>query len=264
MSNHTAWMAISYLRAGLSVFPLAENSKRPAGSWEQYQRQLASIGDASAWQCCNLGIATGEISGVVVVDCESEANAAWFLKYRAAGLTPGMVATPRGIHLYFRHPGQRVPNITHARDEAGISRYDIRGDGGYVVAPPSTVSGKQYTWLREFLDAARLPEFRMSWRPGKQAEKQAEKQQQPTGLSKQATTTTDRAVTDGEAYIMRIHAVSGQGGHGDTWRAVNRLKDSGISEAEAYEVLSRWNSSNAEPPWSEAELLHKIKDCFSR
>ena len=153
-------------------------------------------------------------------------------------------------------------NAQHISDERGISRYDIRGDGGYVVAPPSKVNGKEYRWLRGFLDPARLPPFRMAWRP----EKQAETHQQPAGLSHQhhRQSSAGKPVTDGEAYIMRIQAVSGQGGHSATWRAVNRLKDTGMSEAEAYEILIRWNSTNSEPPWSERELLHKVTDCFSR
>ena len=50
-----------------------------------------------------------------------------------------VVETPRGVHLYFRHPGTHVGNRTRVKDETAKPRYDIRGDGGYVVAPPSEV-----------------------------------------------------------------------------------------------------------------------------
>jgi hypothetical protein len=67
-----------------------------------------------------------------------------------------------GRHLYLAHPGQPVPNDTGRRLGAGI---DVRGDGGYVVAPPSRhISGDSYSvvswgrslpdlppWLRELL-----------------------------------------------------------------------------------------------------------------
>src|SRR5690606_20570683 len=48
-----------------------------------------------------------------------------------------------GFHVYFRHPGGRVPNST-SKVAPGV---DVRGDGGFVVAPPSVhASGKSYAW----------------------------------------------------------------------------------------------------------------------
>jgi putative DNA primase/helicase len=48
-----------------------------------------------------------------------------------------------GRHLYFQHPGSRVPT-TSGNLGPGL---DTRGDGGYIVAPPSLhVSGKGYKW----------------------------------------------------------------------------------------------------------------------
>jgi putative DNA primase/helicase len=47
-----------------------------------------------------------------------------------------------GVHIYFRHPGSRVGN--HVGIWSGI---DLRGDGGYVVAPPTELErGRAYTW----------------------------------------------------------------------------------------------------------------------
>src|SRR5690606_17775107 len=52
------------------------------------------------------------------------------------------VRTGKGRHLYFRHPGGTVRNFT--RKLPGL---DLRGDGGYVVAPPSThANGERYVW----------------------------------------------------------------------------------------------------------------------
>lgn len=262
-NQHNTEQAVRYLSAGLSVFPLAENSKRPTQSWEQYQQRRADRSAAEAWQAGNLGIVTGQISGVVVVDCESEENALWFMTYRSAGLLPGMVKTPRGIHLYYQHTGETVKNATHIRDGAGVSRYDIRGDGGYVVAPPSTVKGKRYRWLREFESPADLPYFRPDWRPEQVTPQKAPITSNPPG-KRPLPSVTGKEIKDGAAYIQNISAHSGQGGHADTWRAANRLRDSGLSESEALDTLREWNQTNAHPPWSDRELAWKIKDCYSR
>ena len=53
-----------------------------------------------------------------------------------------------------------------------------------------------------------------------------------------------------------------EGGHGATWIVVNRLRDAGLGEAEALLALQRWNRTDADPPWSDAELLHKVVDVY--
>jgi hypothetical protein len=60
------------------------------------------------------------------------------------GLTsPVTSLTGKGRQLFYRHPGGKLSNAV--RKFPGI---DIRGDGGYVVAPPSIhPNGKRYQWL---------------------------------------------------------------------------------------------------------------------
>ena len=79
----------------------------------------------------NVGIVTGAVSGIVVLDVdgsEGEASLARLGEIQATA----EVRTARGRHLYFAHPGYGV------RNSAGKlgPKLDVRGDGGYVVAPP--------------------------------------------------------------------------------------------------------------------------------
>jgi hypothetical protein len=62
--------------------------------------------------------------------------------------------------------------------------------------------------------------------------------------------------------IRRIHANAGEGGHNATFRAACNLRAAGLSEDEALRVLSDWNETNASPPWSAADLIHKIRSAF--
>ena len=73
----------------------------------------------------------------------------------------------------------------------------------------------------------------------------------------------DERVRRARAYIARIPgAVSGANGHSATFHAACVLvKDFALSEADAFDVLSEWNST-CEPPWSDRELRHKIESAL--
>ena len=98
----------------------------------------------------NIGVATGKMSGIFVLDIDIKNNAGGEASLaeleREHGALPKTVEAKTcsgGRHLYFRYPEQGVGCKTGIRK--GI---DIRGDGGYVIAPPSMVDGKPYEWTR--------------------------------------------------------------------------------------------------------------------
>jgi hypothetical protein len=77
---------------------------------------------------------------------------------------------------------------------------------------------------------------------------------------------TPRAVIDrARAYLNKVpHAVSGQGGHDATFRAACALiQGFALPEHEALQLLAEWNA-HCQPPWSEAELRHKIQDAMRK
>ncbi len=95
----------------------------------------------------NLGIVTGSISGIIALDIDKkhggyETLAALEAKYGALPSTLRFNTGGGGIHILFRHPGKEIRNsVGHLG--SGI---DVRGDGGYIVAPPSLhVSGNTYS-----------------------------------------------------------------------------------------------------------------------
>ena len=114
----------SYLDHGFSIFPIENGRKSPLVLWEQFQRKAAGIGRIKLWvqdyRNSNWGIVTGQVSGIVVLDfdteeAEAEANELGLPK------TP-IVKTPRGRHYYYKHPGQRTQNATGL-----LGGMDIRG-----------------------------------------------------------------------------------------------------------------------------------------
>lgn len=127
---------------GFSLFPLGHNSKRPVDDWETFQEIPASPAQLAAWsaQPYNTGVATGAVSGCVVLDCD---NLAARMEAESRGVPDTFtVSTPRGTHFYFKHPGHPCINragkkwTTFAGGEP-VEGWDLRGDGGYVVGPGS-------------------------------------------------------------------------------------------------------------------------------
>ncbi len=129
-------------RLGFSTFPVERGGKRPLMKWERFQSERPDLATLEQWaqRETNVGIATGAVSGLLVLDLDSAEAVA---EAKALGLPDTLtVRTGKGLHAYFKHPGGKVGN------RAGIKPgWDIRGDGGYVVGPGSLhPSGRRYEW----------------------------------------------------------------------------------------------------------------------
>ena len=128
---------------GFSVFPVVHRDKRPAlPSWKAYQTERAMPVTIAGWasRASNIGIATGAVSNLIVLDLD---NADAIAEAERRGLPDTLtVRTGKGRHVYFAHPGVTCGN------RAGIfPGADIRGDGGYVVGPGSIhPNGSAYEW----------------------------------------------------------------------------------------------------------------------
>jgi hypothetical protein len=98
------------------------------------------------WPDANVGVVTGAVSGLVVLDVDPRHGGDESLAVLEGihGTLPRTVESLTGgggQHLYFRHPGTVVPSRSIA---PGL---DIKGDGGLVVSPPSQhISGRVYRW----------------------------------------------------------------------------------------------------------------------
>jgi hypothetical protein len=137
--------AIDYISMGMSVIPLAKD-KKPLISWLEFQKRKASEDEVRAWfdkyPDANIGIVTGCISDLTVVDCDSD-NATEYFRSNYQGETP-VVKTPKGTHFYFKYK-EGVRNAARILPDT-----DIRSEGGYVVAPPSSNgTGLQYVWTKD-------------------------------------------------------------------------------------------------------------------
>ena len=103
------------------------------------------------WPGCNIGIATGRESGLIVLDVDPDhgGDESFLSLIADNGVLPPTVESLTGgggRHLLFLHPGVEIRNIQDNPDLLGPG-LDIRADGGQIVAPPSLhKSGQRYVW----------------------------------------------------------------------------------------------------------------------
>lgn len=131
------------------VFPVSARGKAPLckhGVKEATNNPSVIAEWWRRWPYANIGLATGQSSKVVVLDIDAKPDAEEALfqfekKYCSLPPTPHVKTGGSGFHFYF-HTSERMQNKIGL--EQGI---DFKGDGGYVILPPSThASGKTYDW----------------------------------------------------------------------------------------------------------------------
>jgi predicted RNA-binding Zn-ribbon protein involved in translation (DUF1610 family) len=170
--NMSLEYALRYAAAGLRVHPLYEvdpatqvcacpagaectekqRGKHPRlGAWQQKATTNAEEVRAwwSRWPRAGVGLATGSASRCWVLDLDGPEAGAWYeAQVQKHGLTRTLgVHTSRGFHLYWRWPADAVVKNAQGLKAVGAPNVDVRGEGGYVCAPPTVHrSGHVYTW----------------------------------------------------------------------------------------------------------------------
>ena len=146
--------AIEYAKKGFAVFPLKYRDKVPLTRNGCKDATTDAVQIKAWWQKypnANIGLATGSVSqNVFVIDLDIDEDRGidgyhsledWQREHGDFPETWTAITGRGGYHLYYRGNG-RIKN------RAGIiDGVDIRGNGGYVVAPPSIhKNGNRYEW----------------------------------------------------------------------------------------------------------------------
>jgi hypothetical protein len=148
---------------GLHVFPCAPRGKTPICPHGCLDATTDPKKIDDWWQLqpnANVAIATGQNSNVWVLDIDGMAGELTLkeleAKHGALPSTVEVITGSGGRHLYFAwHDG-----IRNSAKQLGAG-LDVRGQGGYVIAPPSIhPSGRQYHWS---VDTAQKPVAAPAW-----------------------------------------------------------------------------------------------------
>lgn len=129
--------ALQYHSLDLPVIPcMGDNGKVACVKWGCYKERLPKYKEVTGWQSqfpkANLGLLTGDVSGITVIDIDTGKPDIIKQMIKHFGETPIKVKTPSGgMHLYYRYHDEQ----SHTGIE-GLP-VDVRANGGYVIAPPS-------------------------------------------------------------------------------------------------------------------------------
>lgn len=223
--------ALALAQKSFHIFPCRPHDKRPA--------TVNGLKDATtdpdiirAWwrqqPLNNIAVATGEASGIFVVDVDGlDAEAALRRLEEEHGALPATVEviTARGRHIYFKWPQEPV------RNSAGkiAEHVDVRGANGYVLVPPSVhPSGRRYRWS---VDSANSIANAPDWLLAKQK-----------GAAAAVTTTLSaewRELVEGVGEGARDCSLTRLAGH---------LLRHHVNPFVTLGLLQSWNATNCTPP----------------
>jgi len=197
------------------------------------------------WPEANVGLATGRAAGFFVLDVDGPEGAETLkaLENTQGPLPPTpTVATGNGKHFYFKYPENgEIKNKT--KFAPGL---DTRGEGGYVVAPPSDhVSGRRYEWLvsPDEVGLAEAPSWLVELISRRS---QSSDGQGRTGIDPlQVLAGVPEGERDNKLFLYACH-----------------LRGKGLTREEA-EVLVLQAAGNCKPPFPEREALRKVESAWS-
>ena len=152
--EETLEAALWYVKHGYSVIPIVPSNKIPPKGFhvEQFRKRLATEAEIKGWfdtePNYNIAVVTGELSGVCVVDFDTHKpsyDPAIAYDYFGDYDNVPTASTPRGgRHLWFKYPEDKKLTI----NTEAVPGIDFRGEGGYILVPPSkNGTGNPYAWV---------------------------------------------------------------------------------------------------------------------
>lgn len=188
-----------------------------------------------------------------------------------------------GRHLYFKHPGGDlvVPNrqlidlpkpetwTSEAYlDKRGkrlvLSALQIRGDGGYVLAPPSRhKSGRTYSWEGD-LKPGRGPCAEIPPALLEAITRRAGTRPHDDPVPEGNYPPLDERIKRAKAYINKMpEAIQGEHGSTTTFSVAMRLvRGFALPQGVAYDILAEDYNPRCVPQWSADELSRKIDEAL--
>lgn len=240
--------ALAYAKRDWPVFPCKPRGPEAKKPFTPHGFKDAATDTAqihswwTQWPDALIGMPTGECSGQVVLDVDmdasegknGEAALGELLASHDAVLPETRTArTPRGgRHLYFQHPGGKV--VT--RTDWPAPALDVRGDGGYVVLPPSVSAFGAYLWLSEAA-AALLPPWLAELLTAPTVPAASPVNQAPAGTIANVNAANEARIRDALRFVPAAPR--------DTWRDVGFALKAQLGES-GWPIFDEWSRTAPE------------------
>lgn len=252
---------------GFYCFPLLPGKKLPAvKNWNS-----PSLAEAWAFGLNdNIGIYTGafrESGALIVVDIDNKGakrgdETILALELAGKDFPPTLeVATPTGgRHLYYR-----CAEPVRSGVEVLGPAIDIRSANGFVVAPGSRMDGSAggdaavvgtYAFAEPLAELAWAPQWLID-ACGRPRERSTIEVKPLEGYAREVAYAKAQKYLNEEAPI----AAQGEGGDIGTFKVACRVRDFGVSPADALALMLDWNE-RCEPPWSMDDLSRKVENAY--
>lgn len=240
MGDELSKAAEKYAKLGLAVFPVLPRSKKPATKHglKDATTDISTIREG--WHrnpMFNIGMATGAASGgVVVIDIDVDPDSGkdgfeylnkWEREHGELPETVTSITGRGGRHMFYR-VRDKVTNTTN--EDYGI---DLRGDGGYVMMPPSIhPNGTTYQWENDPED------YSVAWAD--------------ENVLAFMDSVRPRA-TAGQRFELKTEIRSGNR-NGELFKYASSLQARGITDSDLSTLVHKANDERCKPQLSHAEV----------
>lgn len=228
--------------------PVSAGGKQPLVAWRTFQSKRPTPDEVrdwfEQWPVANVGIVTGQISNLVVLDVDrahhgEDSLADLVARFGPLPATVTALSGGGGRHYYFAATADPQP----LRSRVGLTEgIDIRAEGGVVVAPPSRhASGGRYQWITapsDTMSPAPIPRWLVNL------------VRNPRPHAGHGVHHWRRIAAEGVGEGARNSTIASFTGH---------LLWCGVDPEVIKELLLCWNRVRARPPLDDEEVLRTIE-----
>ncbi len=263
-------IAQDYARRGWAVLPLhtvvnGKCSCNKSGCGSPGKHPLLSNGvtgattdleTIAAWwgktPWANIGIATGQRSGIAVVDVDVRNGGMDHLAELNLPDTLTVRSGSGGLHFYFE---LRHPLRSRHGQKAVAQGIDLQADGVYVVAPPSQHMQGTYQWLNQ-LPLASLPPSVLG----------GSSEEAPTGRTPAQSAVRDSVLKwDQKEWVAELlQADAPQGERNSTLTRLTGFLRNLLPEPVALQIARDWNRAHCKPPLPDDEVRQNVRHKYQR
>ena len=232
-------------KLGFSVFP-CNAEKKAKVKWSEFQKRFPTDEEITNWWTkwpdAMIGVATGKLSNLILMDADSEAAIDTYHEYFKKGIeTPTVITGGKGYHFYFKWTDCKITSNN------GLSvNADAKGEGGYSILPPSV----SYKGKYNYVEGRRFSEV--------------ERQEAPAALIKAIESAAMKRLNPSKKNPEVIGLQFSKGGRDDAvFSVANALVKSGM-DIQNVKAAIRVVAAGCTPPLPPEEADIKVESAMKR